>query len=328
MSSLPDFRAGKPGFYPDQAVYAEYACARTGLAFRDLDGGSGLLFSVASRSKEVCFGAGRCSYYPQNDATASSLATDKYLANALMIRAGLATLGGNYVFLHERHRALRPPGHERADAHTYLAALGGRAFAKPLSGSRGDFARTVQSDADLAAYLDEVARYYDSVLIQPQAVGDEYRVFVIDSEVLYAARKTPPVVTGDGARSLRDLLHDHNSSLLNHGLSAATSDDRTLDRVPAAGERCEIAGRTNLSAGGVMAMANAGAAASAAAIAAVRALGLRLGAVDLFVDPERADNVRVIEVNANPSIRFLEQCGRDDLIVAIWRHAFAAKGLL
>jgi hypothetical protein len=33
-------------------------------------------------------------------------------------------------------------------------------------------------------------------------------------------------------------------------------------------------------------------------------------------------------VNANPSIRLLEQSGRGDLILKIWRHTFAAMGLL
>ena len=73
MRSLAEFRTGKPGFYPDQSVYPEFACAEFGLHFRDLDGGSGLLFSVASGNKLLHFGAGRCSWYPQNSATASTL---------------------------------------------------------------------------------------------------------------------------------------------------------------------------------------------------------------------------------------------------------------
>ncbi|ABD05276.1 hypothetical protein RPB_0565 [Rhodopseudomonas palustris HaA2] len=328
MPQLQDFRRGRPGFYPDQAIYAEYACTRLGLVFRELDGGTGLLFSVASAAKEICFGGGRCSYYPQNDATASSLATDKYLANALLQRAGVATLGGRAFFLHDRHRALRPPGHERSDAQDYLAALGGRAFAKPLTGSRGDFARVVDGVAAFAAYLDEVARYYDSVLIQPVATGHEYRVFVIDGEVLYSARKRPPYVIGDGLRTLRDLLRDHDRALRDIGLSDTATIGAAFDKVPAAGELRAIEGRMNLSAGGAMTMADAGAAAITAATAAVRALGLRLGAVDLFVDPDHRDDVRVIEVNSNPAIRFLETCGRDDLILSIWRHSVTATGLL
>jgi glutathione synthase/RimK-type ligase-like ATP-grasp enzyme len=62
--------------------------------------------------------------------------------------------------------------------------------------------------------------------------------------------------------------------------------------------------------------------------AASRALGLRVAAVDLFVDVGDPFAVTVIEVNSNPSIRLLEQSDRGDLILKIWRHTFAAMGLL
>src|SRR4051812_8667425 len=119
MRRLQKFRSGKPSSYPDQSVYAEYACAEFGLTFEDIDGGSGLLFSVASKAQTMHFGAGRCSWYPQNDATASSLATDKYFANRILERAGVPALGGEYFFLHDRHQAHRGAGHERDDALRY-----------------------------------------------------------------------------------------------------------------------------------------------------------------------------------------------------------------
>ena len=62
---------------------------------------------------------------------------------------------------------------------------------------------------------------------------------------------------------------------------------------------------------------------------AAQALGLRVDAVDMFTDVGgEADAMRVIEVNSNPSIRLLEQSGRGDLILKIWRHTFSAIGLL
>src|SRR5260370_132978 len=88
MRSLEDFRSGKPSSYPDQSVCAAYACAEFGLAFQDIDGGTGLVFSVASKTRTVHFGAGRCSWYPQNNATASTLASDKYFTNIILERAG------------------------------------------------------------------------------------------------------------------------------------------------------------------------------------------------------------------------------------------------
>jgi glutathione synthase/RimK-type ligase-like ATP-grasp enzyme len=86
----------------------------------------------------------------------------------------------------------------------------------------------------------------------------------------------------------------------------------------------------NLSVGSSMAFdSSASTAALVMARNAVRTLGLRAAAVDLFAnlggDP---DATAIIEVNSNPSIRLLEELQRPDLILKIWRHTFSAVGLL
>jgi D-alanine-D-alanine ligase-like ATP-grasp enzyme len=332
MRSPAEFRTGKPGFYPDQTIYAEFACAEFGLKFHDLDGGSGLIFSVASRDRLLHFGAGRCSWYPQNSATASTLASDKHFASRILREAGVPALGGEYFFLHDRHRAHRPAGHERSDAIDCFRNLGGAAFVKPLTGSRGDFAQAVHGQAALVRYLDEVMKYYDAVLIQPIVEGIEYRIFLLDDDVLYCARKYPPSVTGDGVHSVRELLAVHNDALRARGLSPAwlPNHDPSLDAVPAQGERREIPGRMNLSAGGTMVLAEAPSEKAATmARQAARAIGLRVAAIDMFVDIDgNPDAVEIIEVNSNPSIRLLEDSNRSDLILKIWHHTFSAMGLL
>ena len=331
MRSPAEFRTGKPGFYPDQTVYAEFACAEFGLQFHDLDGGSGLIFSVASRDRLLHFGAGRCSWYPQNNATASTLASDKYFTSRILQEAGVPALGGEYFFLHARFRAHRPVGHERSDAIACFETLGGSAFVKPLTGSRGDFAQAIHSEAALIRYLDEVTKYYDAVLIQPIVEGSEYRVFLLDDDALYCARKYPPSVTGDGVHSFRELLAAHNDALRARGLSPASMPEHpSLDAVPAKGERRDIPGRMNVSAGGAMVMADAPSGqAVILARRAARALGLRVAAVDMFVDIDgKPDAIEIIEVNSNPSIRLLEDSSRGDLILKIWHHTFSAMGLL
>jgi D-alanine-D-alanine ligase-like ATP-grasp enzyme len=333
MRSLADFRSGKPSFYPDQSVYAEYACAEFGLAFQDIDGGTGLVFSVSSPAKSIHFGAGRCSWYPQNNATASALASDKYFTHLILESAGIPSLGGEYFFLHGRRRADRAAGHEREDALEYFKKLGASAFVKPLQGSRGDFAQAVHGEASLVRYLLEVSHYYDSVLIQPVVSGLEYRVFLLDDEIAYSARKYPPFVLGDGISSIRDLLIAHNEALRSRGLSpvSVTADRNTsLDFVLPKGERWDIPGRMNLSAGGTMILeAPRSQAALTLAKKAARALGLRVAAVDMFTDIDGdPEAMRVIEVNSNPSIRLLEGSNRSDLILKIWHHTFSAVGLL
>jgi D-alanine-D-alanine ligase-like ATP-grasp enzyme len=296
-----------------------------------MEAGTGLLFSINSKTKSVHFGAGRSSWYPQNNATAATLASDKYFTNRILEGAGIPTLGGEYFFLHDRHRAHRGPGHEREDALAHFKKLGATAFVKPLQGSRGDFAQILHDEAQFVRYLGEVSKHYDSILIQPIVSGTEYRVFLLDDEVLYSARKHLPFVVGDGISSLRDLLIAHNEALRSRGLSpAAPACDTSLEMVPATGERWEIPGRMNLSAGGTMVIeALHSEAVLELARKARRALGLRVAAVDLFTDiagdPEA---MRVIEVNANPSIRLLETSGRGDLILKIWHHTFSAMGLL
>ena len=332
MRSVKEFRQGKPGFYPDQSIYAEFACAEFGLAFRDLDGGSGLIFSVASKAKSLHFGAGRCAWYPQNSATAATLASDKYFTGKILEQAGVPTIGGEYFFLHDRYRSHRPVGHERDDALAYFRKLGASAFVKPLTGSRGDFAQRIHGEAALTRYLDEVAKYYDAVLVQPIVEGTEYRIFLLDDDALYCARKHPPFVRGDGVHTLRELLLAHNDALRARGLSPVSPGDRdpTLDAVLAKGERHEIPGRMNLSAGGTMVIeAPPSGRAVTLAKQATSALGLRVAAVDLFVGiGGEPDALTVIEVNSNPSIRLLEESDRGDLILKIWHHTFSAMGLL
>ncbi|HLI98478.1 MAG TPA: hypothetical protein VKT76_02075 [Bradyrhizobium sp.] len=332
MRSLREFRAGKPDFYPDQAIYAAYASAEFALAFDDIANGTGLLFRVASAAKTVYFGAGRSSWYPQNNATAASLASDKYFANQILEDSGIATLGGEYFFLNARHRARRPQGHERDDAFGYLRKLEAPAFIKPLVGSRGDFAQIIRDAVELDRYLVEVSPHYDAVLMQPVANGLEYRIFLLDGEIVYSARKFPPTLVGDGVKSLRDLLSAHNALLKAKGLSTITANipASSLDKILPAGALFEISGRMNLSAGGRMAFETPRfEAALTMAKQAVRALGLRAAAVDLFAEiGGQSDSSRIIEVNSNPSIRLLEELERPDLILKIWHHTFSASGLL
>jgi len=112
--------------------------------------------------------------------------------------------------------------------------------------------------------------------------------------------------------------------------SATAISEPSLDVVLPAGQRWEIPGRMNLSAGGRMAFeAPRSEAAFTAARKAARALGLRVAAVDMFTDiGGDPDAIRIIEVNSNPSIRLLEESDRGDLILKIWRHTFSAVGLL
>src|ERR1043166_4327805 len=333
MTTIASLRASRPAFYPDQAVYAEFAARHFGLGF-ELHDDTSLVFSVTSKTRRFHFGGGKCPACPQNDATSAYLATDKYFASVILSAASIPNTGGNYFVPNDRFSRLRSPGHDMGDAVPYFHALGSTAFVKPLTGSRGDFAQMVSSEAELKAYIAEVSRYHDSILMQRVYAGREYRIFVLDGDILYCARKHDPVVTGDGRRTIGNLIADHMRTLERSGTSSTSFIPREhdLDRIPAAGENLVLPGRRNRNAGGAMTFENPRDADPAFRLAAqaASALNLRVAGVDIFEDDsaDEAGRIRIVEVNSNPAIRLLEDSGRDDLVLRIWRSTFVAVGLL
>ncbi|KAB8314238.1 hypothetical protein SD81_038840 [Tolypothrix campylonemoides VB511288] len=117
-------------------------------------------------------------------------------------------------------------------------ALGGLPLAvKPDIGQRGRGVRIVRDRAALAATLRSMP---GDRLVQRYVGGEEYGVFVVRDPRDGAVRVTSivhkrfPAVRGDGARTLRRLIHDDARARLIAPLLARTLGDR-LDAVPAAG---------------------------------------------------------------------------------------------
>jgi glutathione synthase/RimK-type ligase-like ATP-grasp enzyme len=132
------------------------------------------------------------------------------------------------------------------------------------------------------------------------------------------------------------LIADYTSEIERSGTSSTASfhalKGQDLDRIPASGETIALPGRQNRNAGGSMVFENPRNADAAFRLAAqaASALNLRVAGVDVFEDDaaNEAERIRIIEVNANPAIRLLEDSGRDDLVLRIWRSTFIAVGLL
>src|SRR3974390_1466101 len=319
--------------YPAQTRYVKRACQALGLSFSDLDNGEGYLFAVSNGRHSFVSGSGAICTWPLNAAHAFAISRDKQHTHAVLKSAGIATIPSELFFLHADKAKLRAPGRERADALDAFARMKRPVFCKPNQGSRGDFAEIV---ADLPAFKDYIARVaerYDAILLQPVTDGTEYRVFCLDGEAIFAARKADFALVGDGVRSLEQLLHDENARLAGIGVSS-TNVKGTLAAIDArhglggrhilrAGETLILSGRRTLSAGGDVAELTTAIATGLAKPArnAADALGLRVAGVDIFdVSPARdLSELVVIEVNGNPGIQSLEAVGHDALIDQIWQ---------
>jgi D-alanine-D-alanine ligase-like ATP-grasp enzyme len=316
---------------PDAARHARDAAEAIGARFEDLDQGSGYLFRVSRGGKSVLGGGGNICAYPLNNATAYTVSRDKAHTKAVLAAAGLPVIPGGLFFAHSRRAALRPTGHEIQDAHRFAANMGYPIFTKPNHGSRGTFAEMVHDPAGLDDYVGRVAVEFESFLIEPVLDGQEHRVFVQDGRAVFHATKASPALLGDGRSTLAQLLAALNASVVRAGVSAlppSVLTGRNPGEILPAGARLALPGRRNLTAaGGIEQVSDQPPAALARlAIDAVAALGLRIGAVDMFdlsTDRDFSDPV-VIEINGNPGLRTLELAGRSDLIRSIWMSMFNA----
>ena len=312
---------------PDPARYAMDAAAAIGADYADLDESRGYLFRVSKNGRRVVAGAGGISSFPINSATAFTLSRDKAHTKSVLRSVGLPVIEGGLFFAHSLRAGLRGPGREVDDARAFAAQLGYPVFAKPNQGSRGNFAEILADDAAMQDYAKRVAVEFESFLIEPVMRGPEHRVLIHDGAVVFHAMKQAPALLGDGHRTAQRLLSQLNEELAGTGVSPWPASvlaiaGRDPASIPARGERILLPGRRNLSAVGEIESFSDSAPPVLANLAAkaVAALGLRIGAVDLFDLSPRGDLSQpvIIEVNGNPGLKTLELAGRSDLIRKIW----------
>ena len=316
---------------PDSARYARDAAEAIGARFEDLDGGQGYLFRISRNARSVLGGGGNVCAYPVNSATAYTISRDKAHTKTLLAAHGVPIIPGALFFAHDRRIALRAPGREAADAISHAEAHGYPVFCKPNNGSRGAYAEIVSSTDALRDYIARLAADFESFLMEPVLAGTEHRVFIQDGRPIFHSTKSAPVLVGDGASTLEQLLAALNHLVRQDGVSAlpvSVLGSRDPQSVPPAGVQIALPGRRNLSAAGAIESVSelAPAALARPALAAVQALGLNIGAVDMFdLSPARDfTDIVVIEVNGNPGLRTLELAGRGDLIRTIWTNMLNA----
>jgi D-alanine-D-alanine ligase-like ATP-grasp enzyme len=311
---------------PDAARYARDAADALGVRFEELDP-EGYLFRLSHRGRSVLSGAGAVSPYFVNSATAVSIARDKAHAKSVLRAAGLPVIPGGLFFAHDRRRALRGSGREVADAVTFANRLGFPVFCKPNTGARGNLAEIVASELALLDYAGRVAREFEAFLVEPVVAGAEHRVVAQDGCAVFHVEKAAQALIGDGAATIGELLSAANARLRGTGVSnypAATlaASGVDLGRRPATGERIDLPGRRNLSAHGDLASFSTDPPGPLAdlALAALTALNLRIGGVDI-IDASPARDLSalvVLEVNGSPGLKSLELAGRYDLVLGIW----------
>jgi cyanophycin synthetase len=246
---------------------------------------------------------------------AVDIASDKHLTKRLLSEAGIAVPRGEIVQTVQGALAV-------------MQRLGLALAVKPLDANQGKGVTVnVQGEEALRAAFARAAEWSRRVIVEEFIEGDDHRVLVVGDRVVAASRRHPPSVTGDGSRTVRQLVEAENGNPLRGdghatplsripldagALEALAKQGLDFDSVPPEGTLVYLRGNANLSTGGTAedVTDRLHPETASACVRAARAIGLDVAGIDLMcVDIGRALHAQrgaIIEINAAPGIRMHE----------------------
>lgn len=190
---------------------------------------------------------------------------------------------------------------------------------KPVDGAHGYGVTTdVDSASRLAialkAAMDNSAT--KSVILQKQVWGDEYRLLVIDGELVAVIVREPASVIGDGKHTVKELIDLENRTNKERGelpyskplnkisIKAVQSylSQSELNSVPAARQRVQVVGTSNMGTGGSSreAMNEIPVFLKQLAVQVANQVGAFVCGVDIIADAN-FEHFWLLEVNASPT---------------------------
>jgi glutathione synthase/RimK-type ligase-like ATP-grasp enzyme len=264
------------------------------------------------------------STYDLNSAAAALVARDKELTKFFLARGGFPVLPGRTFFAARVERSF---GRDAAAAFAYAKEIGFPVMVKANSGAAGRGVECVRRADDFPEALDRVFAVDDVALIEPYVAGmRDYRVLVLDGEVLLAYERRPFSVTGDGASTLRGLVEQAMELARARGAGAPDAvalPEEEESRVVPAGQEVRILAVANLSQGGSAVELEPDRETARLAIDAARAMNLRFCGVDLLVDESSR---WILELNASPTFHhFATLCAvSDERLAAIYDRILLA----
>ncbi len=285
---------------------------------------------------QIQFASGKTSYFRYNTVDlnpvgSSDIARDKDYANFFMARLGYPTVPQSKTFFSDRWAtAIGEPKRRIDNAWEYALRIGLPVVVKPNSGSQGGGVEVVYGRQQFYRAMKEIFKRDKVALIQKVLSGNDYRVVVLDDEVISAYQRIPLNVVGDGRRTIRQLLGQKQREFYRQKRDSKIKFDDprilyklrrqklSLVSVPVKGQQVFLLDNANLSSGGdsrdVSKIINPKFAEFAIQLS--KQMGLRLCGVDLMIDGTIADEPTpdkfwVLEINAAPGLDHYVRSGRE-----------------
>jgi D-alanine-D-alanine ligase-like ATP-grasp enzyme len=257
-----------------------------------------------------------------NPAGSHDIAKDKAYTKFFLQKHGFKVPQGKTFFSEKLNRNIESKNQRSVEkARDYAQTIGYPVFIKPNHLSQGELVCKAYNDADILSFAQQIFEVDHVLLVEQACIGADYRVVVLDDQVISAYERRPLSVEGDSVHTIEQLLQFAKRSLKqqNRPNSEIQIDDQRIDvrlreqgmsraTVLAKGHKELLLDNANLSTGGssVDVTDTIHPSFKKIAIEATAAMGLRLAGVDILcpdlaLDAQRQEWV-IIEMNASPGL--------------------------
>jgi len=276
---------------------------RRGIGVEVLDAEGGFFRLTYGGRSIIC----RESLSELTNAVAMSRCDDKAVTRRLMLQAGVPA---------PAQMSLPADADNFEEAEAFLAKHGS-VVVKPARGEQGRGVSVgVETPEELHNAFLSASAQGGRVLIEQCVDGDDLRVLVINNEVVAAALRKPPEVTGDDQRSMRELVESlsRRRAAATQGESVIPMDEETerciraaghdWDSIPDEGEMVRVRRTANLHTGGALhdVTGELHEDIARSAVEAARAINIPVAGIDFIIEaPDRPGHV-FIEANERPGL--------------------------
>lgn len=291
---------------PSTASIVQAALAR-GIPYQRLTDGSLIQFGWGCKQRRI-----RGSEINSTRTIAEEIAQDKELTRTLLTASAIPTPIGRVV---------------RSVEQAWQAAceIGLPVVLKPRSGNHGrGVTVNITSQQALHEAFDYASKIEDDILVEQYIKGHDYRLLVVGRELVAAARRSPPMLVGDGQHTIAELIdilnqdprrgQGHSMPLSRVLVDALVLENLAslglnMDSCLALGQEIVLRHNANLSSGGSATDVTDEIHPDFVSLAvdASIAIGLSPCGIDLICEdirkPLHTQKAAIIEMNASPGLR-------------------------
>ena len=282
-----------------------------------------------------------------NPIASSDIALDKDYAKFFMEKRGYPVAEGKTIFKDSWAKTVNS-NRKISYGLSYAKKLGYPVIVKPNSQSQGFGVSLVSNDKELASSLKEIFKHDKIAIVERYLPGHDYRVVVLDKEIISAYERIPLSVTGDGKNSIISLLKQKQKKFIagSRDTKINFADPRIkiklktqgflLKDILPKGTKIFLLDNANLSTGGdaLDVTQNIHPEFAKIAIRLTRDMGLRMAGVDIMVtNGDITQNPKecgyyIIEINSAPGLDHYVTTGEEQKrkVEAMYLKVFKALG--